>query len=403
MTFSLSTAVELTKRLYPNGLVESLIKTMPALGIATKATDFYGEGKYIVHNNGDLGGQSATFANAQTNIGSSAFDRFLVTRSREYSVARIDTEFMRATSKDVGGIRKGFEVAMDKAMEAPRRSLGIHIFGNGGGARGRIASTGSGNFVLTTLTDAKNFVRGMKISCNTNDGTGSGTARSGVGTVTGVNYVTGTITYSGTITGISANDYVFRDGDFGAVIKGLAGWIPAAAIAGGDSWFGVDRSVDQLHLAGQYYAPTSGSIKEILVTAGSMALNVDGRPDLAFMNPVDFGELCKDAGAINHVTVGASLPNEQKTTIGYSGIQIATGAGMVEIVADPYCPRSKVWLGKRDTLHVDSLGELIGILNEDGNQSLRSASTDGIEIRLGGYMQMYIAEPKHWVNVTLPS
>ena len=64
--------------------------------------------------------------------------------------------------------------------------------------------------------------------------TTTGSLRSGSGTITAIDRDAGTITYTGTITSLTANDYLFTQGDApngGANVKvsGLAAWIPSSA------------------------------------------------------------------------------------------------------------------------------------------------------------------------------
>lgn len=406
-SFNMNTAVELTKRLYPNGLEEMLYKKVPTYGVLSKWKSFGGEGKFLAWKYGTGGGGSSGFANAQANKGPSAFKRPFITRVKEYALASLDGEFMEATEGDKNALAEAFKVAMDDAVYNVSRSVGFNLFRNGGGARARLAAATSGvgtaTVTLTSTSSMQGIEPGMWLQAASTDGT-SGSVLAGKVQVSSVDRIAKTITATSTwnvsIPTVTDSYYLFRDGDFGNVIKGFQAWLPdtAPAVGGGDSFFGVDRSSDSSRLAGLRYAPTGGTIQEILVAASALAYDNTAEPDLVIVNPLDMANLVNEVGSKATIPIGTDKPS-----IGYKGIELYGAAGPMKIMADPACQRYKAWMLTSDTWEIWSLKDVPRILDRDGNQTLREANADADELRLGGYLQMVCYNPGQNVNITLPT
>lgn len=406
-SFNLSTAVELTKRLYPDGLEEILYKKAPAYGLLSKWKNFTNEGKFLVWKYATGGGASTVFANAQANKGASAFKRPFITRTKEYALASMDGEFLDATSGNPEAIAEGFKVAMDDALYNLSRSLGFHMFRNGGGSRARLAASASGvgttTVTLTSDSSMQGIEKGMWLQASAADGT-TGAVLAGKVQVDSVDRVaktiTATTTWNVSIPGITDSYYLFRDGDFGNVIKGFQAWIPDSAptVGGGDSFFGIDRAADPTRLAGLRYAPTSGTIQEILVAASALAYDHGAEPDHVILNPLDMANLINQVGSKATIPVKTDKPN-----IGYLGIELYGASGRLTVMSDPNCQRYKAWMITRDSWELWCLGDVPRVLNRDGQETLREANADADELRVGGYLQMVCFEPRNNVNITLPT
>lgn len=405
-SFSMPTAVELTKRLYPNGLESLLYERVPTYGVIPKWKQFGGEGKFLLWLYGTGGGQSSNFGEAQSGKSPNAYKKPFITRSKEYALASIDGEFLEATVGDANAIAGAFKQAMDGATYNVSRSIGFQLFRNGGGARGRLAAASSGvgttQITLTSDSSMQGFETGMWVQASATDGT-SGSPRSGKAQIIAVDRVgkklTTTAVWTTLITGITDSDYLFRSGDFGNVIKGLQAWVPDTAPSGGDSFFGIDRSADPTRLGGlRYDASAGGTIQEILVAASALAFDNGAEPDLVILNPLDFANLVNQVGSKAEIQVPTDRP-----TIGYSGVKLYGAAGPMKIMADPACQRYKAWMLTQNTWEIWSLKDVPRILDRDGQETLREANADADELRVGGYLQMVCYDPGANVNITLPT
>jgi hypothetical protein len=411
--FDQTTAVNLHKRLYPEGLVSILMRRNPGFGLAKKWNRFGGEGKFLVWRHAPGAGSSSNFGDAQAGKSASKFKNPLITRKKEYGVGSIDGETMDATMGDRYAVAEAYKVAMDDAMYSITRSAGINMYGNGGGMRGE--GDGSWTVAGTTLTfktagQAKNFEEGMIIQAATTDGT-TGSVKAGQAIISAVNLADNTIecatnfNAAGNIPTIANSDFLFRKGDFGNVFTGFGrsgsavGWIPVTAPAAAESHFGADRSSSPERLGGLRYAPGSGLIEEIFTDSAAFISDLaHGVPDTVLMNPRDWGNLVKEVGSKRYVQVGTDRP-----TIGYRGFEIDGPEGAIRVVPDPNCPRYQCWMGEIGTLEIWSLGEFPRVLQRSGEATQREATDDAEELRVGGYLQMVITDPGAWCAITLPS
>lgn len=405
--FNLTTAVELTKRLYPEGLERLFYEASPLYAMLNKWKQFGGEGKFMVWEFSRSAGASMSFANAQANKGASSFKRPFITRSREYALASMDGETLEATLGDKYAVAELFKVALDDAKDNVTDSLSLMIYNNGGGARGQVHPTTAISGTSLTLANpaqARAFHKNMVVRMASTDGT-SGALDAGTNVITAVNRATGVLTgataWTTAIPTASANDFLFRDGDFGNAIKGLAAWFPTTAPTAGDSFFGIDRSDDPEWLAGVRYAPASGNYKEILVNAAAnLQQTCSGRvaPDLVMMNPIDWGNLMNEVGSHMVIQVPSKHPE-----ISFEGLSLFTGLGKMKVLADPACPRYRAYMLTTSTLEIWSLKDVPRILDRDGLQTLREGTSDADEIRVGGYLQMVCKNPQKNSVITLPA
>lgn len=404
-SFNLTTAVELTRRLYPEGLEKFLYEASPAWGLLKKWTGFGGEGKFLVWQFAPGAGGSFGFSTAQANKSASQFKRPFITRVSDYALASIDAELWEATMGDKVAQAEAYDVALADALYNYTHSQCTQLYGAGGGARGQFASGSVAGMTLTLSNPqmAIGFHVGMWVQTASTNGL-TGSVNSGRVQLAGVNRTTGVLTsgsgnWSTAIPAIVNTDFVFREGDFGGGMKGFGAWNPTTAPTGGDSFFGIDRSADPDWLAGQRYAPTSGNYKEILVNACAIAQQVgQGKISHFFMNPIDWGNLENEVGSQNIIQVPTDKP-----TIGYEGLRIATGNGSVKVLADPFCPRFRAHGVQLDTWEIWSLKEAPRILDLDGMDVLREANADAYELRVGGRLQLTCKAPKKNIVVTLPA
>src|SRR5262249_2481726 len=152
-------------------------------------------------------------------------------------------------------------------------------WGLGGGSIGQLH--GSVNLASTTLqvrsrTDIIGlFNKGVQLEFAADNGTGtSPVGRRGSPdrlTVQSGNRDAGTAVTSAalnTVSSITADDYIFRRGDYGAAVTGLPGWCPPTAPTTGDSFFGLDRTVDPVRLSGTRVTGSGGNMEEVIQDAG---------------------------------------------------------------------------------------------------------------------------------------
>jgi hypothetical protein len=384
-------------------------KKNPFYALIPKITDFGGKNKVIALRNGVPQGRGTNIAAAQANKTATIYTAFTVTRNSDYATASITGEAVKAAKGDENTLIEGLTKEIDGTIHVCMRSLAIAMFRNGGGQRGQIASGQTGATVtLSTLTDITNFEPNMILRVSSDDGSPAAPAglRAGQVTVTGVDRDLGTITVTPNwnvgIGAVAANDFIFQGNasgsDYGGMIKGLAGWVPATAPTSTDNFFGVPRNSDATRLAGIRFNGSGGPIEESFIEAAARVVREGGSPDHTFMNPLDWSNLVKALGS--KVLYERSAPLDEPD-IGFKAVMLDGPEGPIKILADLNCPKGTAYMLQLDTWHLESLGEAPMILDFDGNTILRSATSDDYEVRVGYYAQMTCEAPGWNAVITL--
>ncbi len=382
------------KYLYPKGLAEILYPMVPAVGWMPKTTNFVGEAKAIVPHTGG-GNGSVGFSSAVNNTSDAIVERFLVTRVKDYAIAKVDGEALMASANDKGAVARALDTQIRSAMYHLSRSAGFQVYSDGSGAR----ATGDGSWTLTgstvTLADARDIVhfeRGMYvdfIDVSSSDATISSTA--GTGYITALDRNAGTFTLdvadiSAAFSGVAANDKICRRGDNGNCATGFGGWVVGGATPG--TLFGLDRNSDPLRLAGMTFTGTSSILEETIIDACAEAMINGAMPDTLFVHPRRAAQLNKSAYAKTLVDVATDVPG-----IGYKAFEVPTGSGVVKVIPDPNCPYAKGYLLQRDTWELASLGEFPHFAKDDSLKYLREASADAISFRLRAFWNICCNKP----------
>jgi hypothetical protein len=391
------------KELYPQEDIAKIwYKNSPLLALVKKRTDFYGKQQVVALRYAMPTGRSANFSKAQANQNPSTLAKFTVTRVRDYALAGIDGETIRAAQSDKGAIIETLDHEVGAAMDAMKRSIAVSMYRNLGGAIGQGNGSGSalGGTTITLLSssDIVNFEKGQVITLASTDGT-SGSVRAGNATITSVDRDNAILTCSagfGNITGALDNDYIFIDGDFGAKMAGLASWVPPTVTS--TAFYGLDRTQDTYRLGGLRWTTDSGGpIEQTLQRALSRAFREGAMTSHCFMNNLDFTNLIVSLGSRTiYDREESDLP-----TVGFKSLVIAGPAGDVKVIADPNCPVGTAYLLQLDTWTFWTLGQP-GFLDEDGvGRILRDASSDSYVCRIGFYGNLICDAPGYNMRVTL--
>src|SRR5262249_5068260 len=150
-----------------------------------------------------------------------------------------------AACKSPGAIADATTRSMDQTVLMMKDRLAAFLYSDGGGSIGRRASISTNVITLTNADDAKNFQKGQYIRASTARTGGSvkgGTPCQVVRVTYGLTTSTVEVDNAANISGFADNDYLFNDGDYDAVPRGLEGWLPASDPSSSDSFLGVNRS-----------------------------------------------------------------------------------------------------------------------------------------------------------------
>lgn len=388
------------KQLYPEKRIENMVyKDHPFFALVKKNTEFYGELAKIPVKYGTPQGSGSTFATAQSNKTSSSLKAFLITRSKEYALASIDNETMLASRNNAGAFIEALSFEIDGAIETASRNIAIGLYGSGSGSRGQVlAGTTGTSITLKNIDDVVKFEHGMKLVFSTADGGGS--VKAGSIAITHVDRDSGVLTVDAASAiasgaGVATNDYIFREGDYDAKVKGLSAWIPNSAPSSA-AFFTVDRSVDPTRLAGIRYDGSAMPIEEALISAASRVAREGGAPDHCFMNYSRFADLEKALGSkVTYIDLKANAE------VGFRGMVINGPRGLIKVIPDQDCPSDRAFMLSMDTWKLHSLKPAPHILDLDGLKALRENSADAVEIRVGAYLQLACVAPGFNANIKL--
>ena len=385
------------KQHYTNERIENMVyKDNPFLAMVAKYEDFGGENLKLPIKYGIPQGRSATFSDAQANKTNTQLKAFLLTRQADYSLASIANETIEASKGNANAFMEAATVEIDGAIESATRSLAIACFGDGSGAIGQVLATTSSvaTFTLKQIDDVTNFEVGMQLKLNATKTGSSGTLSTAV-TVDGINRDTGVITLSASAS-LTANHFIYQEGDYDAKIKGLNAWVPSSAPGSTDSFFGVNRSSDATRLGGIRFDGSSLPIEEALIGGASRDAREGGKPDVCFMNYSNFADLEKALGSkVSYVDVKAS------PEIGFRGILVHGPRGPIKVIPDQNCPKDVAFMLQMDVWKLYSLGKAPKILDSDGLKFLRDSSADSVEVRVGYYAQLGCRGPGYNVRIAL--
>lgn len=376
--------VAILKQMYKPGVESNSYKTGgPFWAMLKKRTDFGGKNRVVVQRYSNPTGRSATFSNSQTNRGEGAFGEFTVTRASDYANIKLVNEEIEAAMVDgEQALAELMKLEGDAAFDQITDSLHHGLWQNGGGAVGRVGSISTTALTLLSRFDVVHFHVGQELVASDYDGTGSGTDRSGTATVTAINRSTGVLTtdsnWTAQISGLTANDYLFVQGDRALKIKGAPAWVPYAAPTS-TAFFGLDRTADTERLAGIRVDGSSGTIEEALqLLDGEVHLHA-GRmiKGSYFLNSKDYAELLTELGNSRRREASVEVAG-----IGFSGVYVDGPGGSHTAFADFEVPRGYAWLLDMDTWTWWGLGRAPRLLTTgDDLPGLRISNEDATESR----------------------
>lgn len=412
MGLSTTNAAALLRTLYSKDkVVNASYKKSPLLGLLSKFEDFGGDGMKVPIIHGNPASRSASFATAQALAAASysMTKAFTVTQVTDYTVVQISGAAIRRSKGDTAAFARLAKTVIDGGFDQATRSLCQKIYRGGWGKVGVISD--SANLATTTLRlsapeDAANFDIGNTLVFSASEA--AAVLRSATTlTVTAVDRDAGTLTLSATPNSLGASiavgDTIFLDGDrensatpTRLAVAGVEAWIPQTAPSASESFFGVDRSVDSVRLAGARYAPSNLSPEDILIEATERVHRSGFEVDAIFCNPTFMRNLLK--------SLGTNARRDTTTVtqkVSYQHVEVMGATGPVKVYSDVYCPSNRVLGLNLDMWTLGSAGPAIGFLQEDGQEMLRQASSDGYEVRIGFDGNLWCKGPVANINVAV--
>ncbi len=406
---SASTVDKAFKIRYPEAELARLFRlTSPLLAEIPKTADFVGSQQdcVIMHDHMSVG---STIGEAVDMRSHPKFKKFSVTRAAGYSFGRVENEAI-AASRDGGAFKQMLEEAMESAMDGLNKWIAGQVYGDGYGVVATISSVSTDTpaaatdrILLKNKADVLKFSVGQFIHINSSaTAPAGGTARGATETyeVTKLDMDNGYVYVSGdtdTTSPAQVNDSIYFAttkalAGAGRYIKGLGAWIPLTSPSSGESFLGVDRSVDPTRLAGHRLSDTSLPVKQAIQKLAMMIRLNNGAPDRAYMSPTQGYQLAQELGSqIVRDPGGVGLD-------GFDGFRFHTAGGNVTCMFDPACPEDRVYVGKLSALRLSHLRGLPHFVDEDGMRARQSATSTGdfVEFSLRFWGNLIVKQPAHW-------
>jgi hypothetical protein len=135
-----------------------------------KKTDFYEETRHIIVGYGGGQGIGGGFDEAKASKSADSQAEFRIPIKSYYSLFSIDRLLKKRAKKGKGSIINVLERKSRMALIGWRRDMSHLIFGNGGGAIGRLSAVTSTTGTLATTADVRKFERFMRLHSSTDDG-----------------------------------------------------------------------------------------------------------------------------------------------------------------------------------------------------------------------------------------
>lgn len=388
---------------YTDERIENMVYAdNPLYALVGKYENFGGKNLPVPLIYGNPQGRSADFSQAQTRgaATSSKLDDFILTRVKDYSIATIDNETMLASEGSENAWLEAATVEIDGAINAISRAHAVYMYRDGWGAIGTIGSISSNTITLGNADDVTNFELDMVLvaAASASSGNLRGSSPGDSCIVTAIDRSVGTVTVDSLPGTFQAGDSLIIKGDRQYTastrqkMSGLEAWCPSSAPSS-SSFFGVDRTVDVTRLAGLRVDGTAKPIEEVLIDA-AMLVGREGRKlTHYFMNFSKYGQLEKALGSkVQYLDL-------KMGEVAFRGIQINGPKGPINVVPDQNCQSNRIFGAELSLLKLYSLGKAVRTLDTDGLQMLRRASADGVEVRMGGYLQMGCKGPAGLVNI----
>lgn len=395
------------KAYYGESRVENLVEAdRPELALVKKDEDFVGDLQKIPLIDQRPQGTGGNFSVAQgnrTNVSGAAWS---ITVGDYFGFVEIGDKVIKASRGNPSAFLENKTVEIDGLYGQMSDDIARAFWvGNGGIQIGQYGSASGTTITLVNAEDIVNFEIGMVVVASSASGSSSTDAlRSGSMTVQTVDRTNGKFTVDVAIAGLTANDYLFRQGNFAG---NTGGYIMAGVnefIYSNDSppaLYGLTRTTDAQRRAGCRLPATEvGSIGieeriQLLLTRMISRYKGPGASHV-WLNPEDWNSL-----GIALQNRGFQRMEEKDAKFGFSKLRVIGGGKEAEVYASRWVPQGTAFALKWDTWTLASMGKLLSPQNGDGLTMLRSRDANSYEYRLVSYPALYCRAPGHNGRVAL--
>lgn len=400
MALDATSLAAILKEVFPAGLPnEFLYKRSPLLALFKKDTEsLMSEDVKIPTSWGHPQGVGANFTSARANLTGQRNSAFKITHTNQYGFATLTGDSIDRSKTNKGSFIRALQSEIEKTKYTLGLSQARHLMGNGSGVIGQISTTsnvGTPTITLADPTTVRYFEPGTRVVAAVSDAASGGALRSAGAAVTilsvdrGAGTLTVTGNWSAAIAAIAAGDFLFREGDWQAVMSGVEAWIPRTAPAA-TAFFTVDRTIDS-RLGGVRGTFSDRNIIEGVQDAIELTSREGSACDFGALNSRTWLALSKALQSDGSLRMGEMRSPD--ADVGFKSITVTGPNGECEIISDPNVPAGRFIVGQLDTWTIHSMGDLIRVLDTDGNVVLRQGTADGVEIQLVSRAQLACEAP----------
>lgn len=382
------------KKIWPQDSMQDMFyDEAPLLAMLPKDTSWSGTSREILVQYGQGGGRSTNFARAKANKNPTKVSKMSVETADNFCLWSVDHKFITLSRNDKGAIVRALESQTKSSMKKFKRSLCWMIYGNGGGSIGQVSTATTLSSTTLKFRSASSFRKvdiDDVLTFASDDGVDNGGARTGSVLVTAVDPEALTVTVTPAlnvgVSGITTADYVFIDGDYNNVLKGVEAYVPATAPT--STIWGMARTPNKRRLGGIRVGGKGLLIQEAVKKALKVAKDEQASTSHIFMNTQQFLDLELSLGSSKRYC------DEKVGSVGFTGIEFVNGGSKpVKVFPDADCDENVIRGFQMDTWTLASAGEYPDFLNINGNRYEQEEASNSFEGRIGGYAQLYTDAP----------
>lgn len=388
---------DILKEMTDKTSVEDLVLSKaPELGIFPKRTDFAGKYAPLPFAYAPIAGVSPDFGAAMATKADMVEDAFQITTNDMFALFSLNHKAVKATRNDAGAFYDLVTSRSKSAMTAFKKVMAHAVYGNGGGALGRIASNGGTTITLQDRSSMWVLDKNMTIVPATGDGTSGvlGATQDVISAISrgGLQLTAEDGAFSNAAGEFAANNFIFLRGAFNNYIKGLDAWLPLTA-PGATPFFTVVRNQDDRMGGVRRVGDTSvdANLEEFLISLAADISDFGGVPDIVLMSNQTFARLRKLMGTkVEYSRVSGTSMDGDVAKFSFRSIKLVTDVGEIDIVPSRNCPANRVYMLQKDTWIWWSMGNWMDWLTyeDDDSKFVRHNAENAMEARLGGYMQL---------------
>jgi hypothetical protein len=354
------------------------------------------------------------FAYAQTSGAATSMQsvQFLTNRYENIRDFSIATEAVLSTRGDRGAFESIVTLESDNALRNMANTQEIFMFGTGTAAMSTVGSISGNTVVLGNVTDGNKFEDGEELDAAASASAGGLRAYGSGGHglyIISVDRLNGVLTCGTTqaqngtpcsptdavngIPTLANGDSLFLRSYRNNVMQGLESWIPFGAVS--SSLFnGVNRTLDNVRLAGQSLDATQLSVEDMVIQATTL-VELQSESLTHMIVPWGYFAKFQKSGVAKEVIV-----QETEYDVSFSGISVMSPSGPITVLPCRNCPANRVYGLDISSWEYTYMGkEPIFMWDLDGNMGLRQPNDDGIEYRFVSFGNLVCHRPS--ANITV--